>query len=633
MCGLAGMMALHGGKVEPDVIERMADALRHRGPDDAGSFVQGPVGLGFRRLSILDLSPSGHQPMASYDGRYIIVFNGEIYNYVELRQELIGLGYAFRSSGDSEVLLCAYAAWGKDCLPKLNGMWAFMIYDTSRGVLFGSRDRFGVKPLYRYHAGDRMVFASEIKAILSSGYYAAETNWQVASAFLIQQHLDTTDETFFRGIVKVPAGSAFELDLRGEYKEWRYWSLAQLPAIEVGDPPQMFEELFEDAVRLRMRSDVPVGVSLSGGLDSTSIICAMARLRQNGASRSEAIWAFAYMAQEFDESIYINDTLAQTQAQLVRLEIDATSLLDKLNEVLWYHDEPIHTMTALIGYELMRLAADNGVKVVLGGQGADETLAGYRNYFPHYWHTLYTSTGLRHTREEITAYSRGGTPDRLLREVRLCALRSKLRRLSAYRALARWRRNKIAQESVWFTRDFLASLPLEHQEAEQSLDAALRFSIERKNLPLYLRVEDRNSMAHSVEMRLPFMDFRLISYLFQAPPNWKMRGPWNKYILREAMRGKIPESVRLRPDKMGFPFPAQKWLGEGIRTSLLELLDSQTMRERGIYDLQAIRRALAHKEEDNRDLPYEAFNVIQFEVWCQLAKRSVENAHAASVSS
>ena len=628
MCGLAGIVALHGGRVESAVIERMAEVLRHRGPDDSGSFVQGGVGLGFRRLSILDLSPSGHQPMASSDGRYVIVFNGEIYNYVELRKELTKLGFAFRSSGDTEVLLSAYAAWGRDCLAKLNGMWAFLIYDTARGVLFGSRDRFGVKPLYRYHTGDRVLFASEIKAILSSGYCAAETNWRAVSSFLIQQRLDTTDETFFRGIDKVPAGSAFELDLRGNYKEWRYWSLTELPAMDVDDPPQKFAELFEDAVRLRMRSDVPVGVSLSGGLDSTSIICSMARLQESDTSRSGALWAFAYMAQEFDESIYIKDTLAQTRARLVRLEIDATSLLDKLNDVLWYHDEPVHTMTALISYELMRLASENGLKVLLGGQGADETVAGYGNYFQHYWHSLYTTAGSRQTKEEITAYSRvhGGTPDRLLQDVRLRALRGKVNRWPAYQTLARWKRKKIAQERDWFNGDLVASLPVEHQEAEQNLDAVLRFSIERENLPLYLRVEDRNSMAHSVEMRLPFMDFRLISYLFHVPPNWKMRGPWNKYILREAMRGKIPESVRLRPDKMGFPFPARKWFDQGVCTSLLELLDSQAMRERGVYNLQAIRRALTQGGNNNRGLPYEAFNVVQFELWCRLANEFVERA-------
>src|SRR5262245_34484373 len=221
MCGLVGMMTFRGEKVNPSTIDRMANALRHRGPDDAGNFVQGPVGLGFRRLSILDLSPSGHQPMMSQDGRYVLVYNGEIYNYVELRQELAQLGYTFRSSGDTEVLLCAYAAWGKNCLPKLNGMWAFLIYDTLTGVLFGSRDRFGVKPLYRYQAGDCMVFASEIKAILSSGCYSAETNWPVAFRFLVEQRLETDDETFFKGIVKVPAGSAFELHRTGEYKEWR----------------------------------------------------------------------------------------------------------------------------------------------------------------------------------------------------------------------------------------------------------------------------------------------------------------------------------------------------------------------------------------------------------------------------
>jgi asparagine synthase (glutamine-hydrolysing) len=622
MCGFVGQIYFDGRPVNPSAIDHMTNVLRHRGPDDSGRFIEGSVGLGFRRLSILDLAPTGHQPMTSADGRFTIVFNGEIYNYIELRRELQKLGCTFRSSGDTEVLLAAYVVWGKECLPKLNGMWAFLIYDSHRRTVFGSRDRFGVKPLYRYQDSEQMIIASEIKGILASGSYSRKTNWQVAANFLIRNRLETTDDTFFENIVKVPSGTAFEIDAKGAYREWRYWSLSALPKVDVREPAKEFAELFESAVQLRMRSDVAVGVSLSGGLDSTSIICAMSRLREASVTDfNEPLFAFSYATEEFDESRYVTDTLRQTQAELVMLETDATTLLDKLDQVLWYHDEPVHSMTALIGYELMRLAARSGVKVVLGGQGADETVAGYPSYFADYWLTLASQAGLQSLRDDISAHSlvHNENPTRLLRNALLRVLRSKLRRFGPYQALRSWNKAKNPERYSWFTNDFLHNLPSHTEHSELGLDAALKFSIERENLPVYLRVEDRNSMAHSVEMRLPFLDYRLVSYLFHLPANWKMREGWNKYVLREAMRRKIPESVRRRSDKMGFPVPHNRWLDTSLRGSLLELLDTRSMRERGIYDLAAIRRDLASSTPRYAGMAGQAFDLIQFESWFGLS--------------
>jgi asparagine synthase (glutamine-hydrolysing) len=317
MCGIAVMCGITGRPAEPAVLDRMMQSLVHRGPDDGGRYLDGPVGLGFRRLAILDLSPAGHQPMISDDGHFVLVFNGEIYNYLELRGELVKLGYVFRSTGDSEVLLNAYRHWGADCLAKLNGMWSFIVYDRVRLRLFGSRDRFGVKPLFVYRDPDYVFFASEIKAIRASGIYRGGLNLRVASRFLLEGHLDDGHESFYEGIESTPAGSAFELDLQGAWKVWKYWDLEQAERLDVHDPAREFAELLEDSVRLRMRSDVPVGVCLSGGLDSTAIICAASRQRAGSRqSSSSPLQAFSYMAKEFDESRYITDTLAMTGAEL-----------------------------------------------------------------------------------------------------------------------------------------------------------------------------------------------------------------------------------------------------------------------------------------------------------------------------
>ena len=356
MCGIAAIIGLEGRKVDAAALERMAFSLQHRGPDDKGIYINGSIGFGFRRLSILDLSPSGHQPKVSRDGKKVLVFNGEIYNYIELREELVALGHTFESNGDTEVLLAAYSEWGVDCLPKLNGMWAFLIYDVAENKVFGSRDRFGVKPLFRYSSGNIVLFGSEIKAILNSGYYQSKINWEVAARFLVEDRLDVDNQTFYAGIEQVPAGSAFELYLDGRHNVWSYWSLDNIKPDNVAHPCEVFKELFDDAVRLRMRSDVPVGVCLSGGLDSTSILCSMAKVKTDSILPLEA---FSYLTKEYDESRYVSDTIQLTGAHLNRLAVNPALLVSKLEKVLWYHDEPVHSMTALVGFELMGLGAVN----------------------------------------------------------------------------------------------------------------------------------------------------------------------------------------------------------------------------------------------------------------------------------
>jgi asparagine synthase (glutamine-hydrolysing) len=619
MCGLAGLIHFDGRPVATAVLERMGTSLQHRGPDDRGNFAEGPVGFAFRRLAILDLSLAAHQPMELHGGRYVMVYNGEIYNYLELRRELEQRGCTFRSSGDSEVLLQAYATWGRDCLTRLNGMWAFLIYDRDRGLVFGARDRFGVKPLYRHLTSRAVCLASEIKAIRASGEHRDGIHWPVASRFLLQGRLDEDERTFYENVEQVPPGHAFEVTLGGEWRQWAYWSLATIPRREVREPVQEFRDLFEDAVRLRMRSDVPVGVCLSGGLDSTSIICAMARSRSAvPVQEAKPLLAFCYMAEEYDETRYIGDTLAQTGAVLRQLQVDARGLWDRLPAFLRFQDEPVHSMTAMIGYELMRLAATNGVKVVLNGQGADETAAGYFSYFRDHWRTLMMDGHWMTAWNEIgshTAVHGGGRAAPAATALKEACL-WRLHRLPAYRRMVAGRRLHRARSNSWFHRDLTAALAADGFEGmDGRLDTSLRHSVQVAPLPIYLRVEDRNSMAHSVEARLPFMDYRLVSLLSCVGPEWKLRGPWNKFVLREAMRGRIPESVRARVDKMGFPTPVGKWLAGELLEPVQDLLASRAARERGIYDTDAILRDLRRHAQGQVDVSKNLFDVAQFETW------------------
>jgi asparagine synthase (glutamine-hydrolysing) len=623
MCGFAAILDLDGRPLPAPALRRMSASLVHRGPDDEGSLVDGPLALTFRRLAILDLSPAGHQPMTSADGRLTIVFNGEIFNYVELRDELRSLGYTFRSSGDTEVLLQAYHAWGAECLPRLNGMWSFLVWDRAAHSLFGSRDRFGIKPLYVHRRDGCWVLASEIKAIHASGLYDGGPDPTALADYLLCDSFPSGSRTFHARIEEFPAGCWFSIDRAGRMTRRRFWDLAEIrETARPSDPRQAFAELFEDGVRLRLRSDVPVGVCLSGGLDSTSILCAMARERKRQAA-PEPLYAFSFNDREFDESRYLSDTIAHTAAELRPLVTDAERLWRSLEDVLRHHDEPVHSMTALIGFELLRLAAQAGVKVVLNGQGADEVLGGYPGYRENYWYGLLARGRWLRARREIAAYARHHGLDRGRLWRRACAKLAgtqlgRLRRLAGGSTPA-----ARLPRARWFAPELARHLSPAEAPGEPTLRAALRHSVDVAPLPLYLRIEDRNSMAHSIEARLPFLDWRLVRLAFQLPDPWKLRGPWNKLVLRESMAGRIPESVRTRLDKMGFPTPAARWFREGLERTVSSLLADRVTRERGIHDVERIRGDLQRHAEGQVDVASDLFAFAQAELWCRGFDRSV----------
>ena len=588
MCGFIAVIGRNGNQLAQQALASMTAALTHRGPDDEGSFVCGNTALGFRRLSILDLEKSGHQPMQSADGRYVIVFNGEIYNYLELRVELKGFGWQFKSSGDTEVLLAAYQQWGTDCLQRLNGMWAFLILDCQTGTSFGSRDRFGVKPLFLMKSAQWTVFASEIKAIRDSGLAKMSVNWNAVANWLLGGVLDNKPQTFLSEIENIPAGTAFEVQRSGHVRVWRYWNVFNDCVAPTQLPQEQFRDLFDDAVRLRMRSDVPVGVLLSGGLDSTAIFCSMARQLQDqgGAHR---LAAFSFMAQEYDESMYIHETLKAGPSILHRLDFTLSDLWDEIDTVLSFQDEPVHSATPVIGFKLMELASARGTKVLLNGQGADEVLAGYSSYFHTYWSSLLASGKFGRAWSEIRSHAARHRNSQLVAMLTAASTvyRSKLRELSVYRSLTHAVRSRIPIKHLWFKNRLLdAFVNQPSASGMPDLQAELTRSVEHFPLPLYLRIEDRNSMAHSVEVRLPFLDYRLVSLAFQLADDWKLDGPWNKRLLRSAMQGRIPELVRTRVDKMGFPIPIDNWFRGAWYQPMKELLNDPVLRDAKVCDLE-----------------------------------------------
>jgi asparagine synthase (glutamine-hydrolysing) len=617
MCGIVASFGLNGAPAEPEVIFRMMEAIRHRGPDSDGSFKDGSTQLGFKRLSILDLSAAGHQPMTSPDGRVTVVFNGEIYNYLELRRELIGAGHEFRSSGDSEVLLHAYLEWGKECVSRFNGMWSFLIWDARRQVLIGSRDRFGKKPLYRYRCGDYFLFASEIKAILASGKYSGGPNWSLTARALMTGNLDHSPlnrESFFADVEQLPPATTFELTRDGKWTEHRYWSLTDHSVSPPENPAEAFRALFDDAVRLRMRSDVPVGVFLSGGLDSTAVACTIAA--QRGIS-DQGMFAFSFHSDEFDESRYIADTVAQTGVHLVRYAPQAKGMWDSIRNVIRCQDEPVHSFAAIAVYELSRLAAEHGVKVVLMGGGADEYLAGYSVYFGNYWYQLARAGRFVRAGSEISAFSRenGVRRSRLIRNT-LATFRTELTRLPAYRHLQKKKRVRSFLAGQWYgpeIKRYAGDIAVEY--TPPTLDAALMHSVTSAPLPYYLRIDDRNTMAWSVEARSPFLDYRAVELAFSLPASWKIRGATSKVLLREAMKGRIPESVRTRREKWGFPIPAKRWFATDLYEPTASLLADRRTRERGLYDTAIISDALERHRSGELDASSALFDFIQVELW------------------
>jgi asparagine synthase (glutamine-hydrolysing) len=513
-------------------------------------------------------------------------------------------------------------------------MWAFVILDRERNECFCARDRFGVKPLYYRATPERVMLASEVSAFTRSGLCQPEVNRTAVARYLFSGALDFDNTTFQKKIRAVAPGTWMSVDRCGRVRSRRYWAL---PDEDDGAADaQILYELFDDAVQVRMRSDEPVGVFLSGGLDSTSILCAAARK----LGHDRRLSAYAFMSAQFDERRYINDTIRQTGASLVPLRIDDGGLWNRLCDMADHQDGPVHTPSALIGYCLCELAAAEGTKVILNGQGADETFAGYPNYFGNLWQSLLGDRRFGALAAQLRKY--GAHHDRtmssLIKGVLTVFAKAQLNRIRAYRRAAAVRHRSRLRSHPFFAPDLVDDLPEGPSRASRrGLGEALRRSVTRSPLPLYLRVEDRNSMAHSIEVRLPFMDHRLVSAVMRIAGTRKLDGFWNKVLLRESMRGKIPESVRTRPDKMGFATPDADWI-RAWAPQIDAMFHSRSFAERGFFKVANLRTALKEHVAKRRDCNLEIFRAVQVELYLRSMegdirwRRKRERAHLTQVA-
>ncbi|AHB47214.1 asparagine synthase [Hyphomicrobium nitrativorans NL23] len=554
MCGIAGFVRLDGGPAERSVIERMTDAVRHRGPDGSGHFIDGSLALGHRRLSILDLSEHGAQPMHNAGGTQVLTFNGEIYNYLEIREQLRAKGYIFRTETDSEVILAAYDCWGDECVSRFNGMWAFAIFDRARQRLFLSRDRFGVKPLYYSEGRNAFAFGSEIRQLLPFGE-GVSADMDVIRTFLVTSFSDVDDRTFFRGIRCLPGGHSATFNLtHNRFTIQRYYEVSpreDVGSLSISDAAEEFSALFEDAVRLRLRSDVKVGTCLSGGLDSSSVAATASELyRREADGRFGAITAVSEQDSN-NEAHFAEMVVKSSDLDWHCTKPSYQDFVSSLPHVVRAQEEPFGGPSLTMQYFVMKAARDNGIVVLLDGQGGDETLLGYEKYYAAYIASAFRRDGIGATVAALRASARNNAKMHPVNMAKYL--------VGALVAPARYAFYKRRHRHF----DRHAPLPAPLSAFAKSCFDSFRLQkleIESTNLPVLLRYEDKNSMAHSVEARLPFLDYRLLELSLSLPDRYKIRDGWSKWILRKTMTGRLPEAVAWRKNKFGFEAPEDIWL-------------------------------------------------------------------------
>ena len=566
MCGILGWLGAHN----PEDVERFGsalDLLKHRGPDDRGIYQKPGLLLGHRRLSILDLSPGGHQPMLHEETDAAIVFNGEIYNHVELRQQLENLGHRFKGNSDTEVLLHALIAWGEDAIPRLNGMWAFAFWHPARNTLLLARDRFGVKPLYFREGRDGFAFASEPKSLLALFAEHRSVNITTLLDFLGNNLLYAKGDSFYDGIKVFPPAHFAEYNLDScKLKLTRYWdypvdSDKELTAEKASDE---FENLFSDSVRLRLRSDVPVGLTLSGGLDSTGVLAASA------LHNPEPLTCFTsvYDDGNSDELVWAKLAAQTAGAPLTPVTASQDDWLDTLRKIAWHMDGPGYSPAVIPLWHLMKRARADGVPVLLEGQGADEALAGY----PQYAVLEFLSYLSGKTDQPFSLKGLGNRFQSLRRTFTLrWTLAWMARELSPL--LLDLHRRRVGFKSLLRNEIKIPSVPVLNKASKADLVRnRLLEDHSRTILPGLLHYGDAVSMSHSIEARNPFLDYRLVEWMFRLPNKLIFNQNQTKWVLRQFLVNHGQESIGNRPDKKGYPTPIGNWLASEQGSEVEQLL-------------------------------------------------------------
>jgi asparagine synthase (glutamine-hydrolysing) len=563
MCGIHGFFTSNQNRDENNLLIRnMVASTNHRGPDYSGIEVLHPVYFGHNRLSIIDLNPEANQPMNF--GKYWIVFNGEIYNYKEIKVDLIQKGVQFSTSSDTEVILKSYDFYGEKCIEKFIGMWAFSIFNTEENSLFCSRDRFGIKPFYFIHHNEEFFFSSEIKSLKTTPNFSSNLNLSQVNRGLQLGWIGYKNETYFSEIQTLEPGHNLVLKNK-KLSISKYWSYeSEQSAVSSSEAVQQFKDLFDDSLKLHVRSDVPIGATLSGGIDSSSIVSSL--LKNSLSSNLETFSIYYDSTKGFDERSFIR-TIEQKypkQFQLNYYSPNEQEIAKDFDAIAYSMDFPLSGSSPISQYYVMKLAKEKGIKVILSGQGADDYMGGYM----HSYYRLYA---------EWMKHFQFGKLSKGIKEYKKihAASNSKLTNLLLKSTLS-----SFMSEDAIYKFEYKNYLPfLGNQKNDWNIFE--NFSSSKLNefhfalmnyssLPTLLHYEDRNSMAHSIESRVPFLDHRLVELLFQFPDDLKINNGWTKFVLRQAMEGVLPKEIQWRTDKKGFVTPGEiLWL----RGSLAHLLE------------------------------------------------------------
>ena len=564
MCGIAGIISNNKNSVSFHTIKTMTDSITHRGPDGDGHWIDenNNVVLGHRRLSIIDLSSAGSQPM-HYSDRYTITFNGEIYNYLEIKDYLLQKGYKFKSESDTEVLMAFYDLKREKCLDDLDGMFAFAIWDKKEKTLFCARDRFGEKPFYYYKTDESFYFASEMKALWALGIPKNTNNrmlfnyWHFDSVF----NPEDLSETFYQNIFSLEPSHYLIVNINAKViKKQRYWDIdftQQNNEISHEDANERFSELFHTSVKRRLRSDVPVGSSLSGGLDSSSIVCVIDKIKKKNTKQKTFSARFPNFIK--DESKYLDIVLSYVQAEGYSCFPTNESLENNFTKIVYHQEEPFGSMSIGAQYEVMQLAKENDTIVLLDGQGADEYLCGYYGLIDSFFFEL-KKTNPAEYKKQISAYKKVQSTNNinnLSRRLRNNLIKENLTNnqinmLLGYKSCISKHFKKDIKEDLFNT---YHKEQFNKKYKADTLNELLYYATFCGGLQELLRYADRNSMAHSREIRLPFLSHELVEFVFALPATFKVNDGFSKYILRSSMNDIVPKEIIWRKDKIGFEPP------------------------------------------------------------------------------
>ena len=634
MCGIAGQIVHTQAGVAS--AERMSQQLQHRGPDDWGFYAESSAGsrltrdatrlgphpwlvLAHRRLAIVDLTDAASQPMRSHDGRYVLVFNGEIYNYLELREQLVGLGCQFRSQSDSEVLLQALIQWGVDALPRLIGMFAFAFLDTTTQQLLLARDFFGIKPLYYSATHEQFSFSSEPQVLVEQQEHP-RANAQRLFHYLRWGVTDFGHETLYANIVQVPPAHYLLVDLNSPVvvqEPIQYWRLKTDRPIDISidEAAEQLRDLFMESVRLHMRSDVALGAALSGGIDSSAIVMAM---REIGGRKLD-LHLFSYVADEegICEEHWVDLVAKAAHAEVHKVRVSVEELVRDLDAVMAAQDEPFVSTSICVQNRVFRLAREHDIKVMLDGQGADELLAGYRPYQAARLASLARSgRGMQSIRFWQRASDQPGSGKRWL------AIRAAKMAMPA--AAERWLRKLVVRDLIpdwlnaaWFRDRQVDMSPFATEYRRDVLRGQLQASVERTSLPQLLRYEDRNSMAHSIESRVPFLTPQLASFIFSLPESFLVSDDGtSKFVFRQAMQGIVPEAILARRDKIGFATPEKMWM-RALTPWINQLVERHASDSLPVIRMHQAERHLRRQANGDGDWDWSVWRWINLVKWAQ----------------